>query len=80
MAKPNDIPQHIWDAAYEASFRGEWWVVEKVARAMLAAVEDEREVILDAASVYLQEQYGLGVLRHPVDRARIAAIRNRKEA
>lgn len=43
MTKPGDIPQSVWDAAYEASFRGDWSVVEAVARAILAAVEEERE-------------------------------------
>lgn len=41
------------------------------------AEEREREATLDAASSYLNEQYGYGMLSHPMDRARIAAIRNR---
>lgn len=58
-------------------FAGSTPVPEIIARAILAAVEEERETVMDAAHTYLMEQYGYGMLNHPVDRGRIFAIRNR---
>ena len=40
-----------------------------------AAVEAEREVVMNAAGEYMRDQYGIANLFHPTDRARIAAIR-----
>ena len=41
--------------------------------AMILAAE--REAMLDAAGKYMDQQYGNTALFHPVDRARILAIR-----
>lgn len=39
MTRPEDISERAWEAAYKASFRGDWAVVEAVARAIDAEVK-----------------------------------------
>lgn len=88
--KPDDIPQDVWSKAWNVeviadfSFDGQTGgnreqaeAAENIARAIMAAVAEEREAILDAGDIYMREQYGYGALGNPVDRGRIIAIRNR---
>lgn len=48
MSKPDDIEQWAWDKAYESVYRGDWTVVEQVARALMA----ERDACAKVASDY----------------------------
>lgn len=55
MAKPEDIEQWAWDKAWNATPAGETTfpeTVEIVARAILSAVEEEREACAMLADVY----------------------------
>lgn len=50
MSKPEDIPEGVWHTSYDACFRGDWSVVEEVARAIMAAkaeAEAERDLLQD---------------------------------
>jgi len=77
MNKPDDIPQEAWDAV---GVWADWYTVEEaIARAIMAAKAEEFDGTLDAASIYLKEQYGYGMLSNPIDRGRIQEIRNRTE-
>jgi hypothetical protein len=49
VSRSDDIPQDVWDAAYEASYTGKMPVVDNVARAILAAKAEEREACAAAA-------------------------------
>jgi hypothetical protein len=45
MAKPEDIPQDVWDAAVEATRYRDITLDEAIARAIMAATERERATV-----------------------------------
>lgn len=76
MTRPDWCPVDVWEAAISVQYQEPGLClansqIEPTARAILA----EREAILDAAHAYLMQQYGYGMLSHPVDRERIFSIR-----
>jgi len=78
--KPEDITQEVWDAAYKAVYRGDWTVVEQVARAIMAAEKRGEDLVERAFRDGLA--YGTNVISADPDVAWEhssirAAIRNR---
>jgi len=84
MTKPEDIPQWVWDRAKEAIPRGTWSarLQLSIARAILSAVEEEREACAKLAEVErrtdLAIKHGYKPTWLAISHEIAAAIRSRK--